>query len=282
MKAGDNDTLLVEAFYQSLYNYRFQSADSILRNMHSIGVNKDIIDLSNISYSWWRIISGENSNNDIKKLFKDIESSIKYTSGNMKPGSASQEQILRLIMLYSYKSRLCNVNNSKLAGFSAFRQSFEYFELLKPCIHNHCDLYNFVSGLYYALGGHIADEFPPSLLGINKNYADKNKGYKLLELSTSSDIRLIKTESNYFLSKLYLELQENPEKASRYTQFLINQFPDNLVFRYNHLLALHASGKFEEAEAAYQCLAKCARENDQLTLQQQIHFEKEYTRLRKK
>jgi len=244
-------------------------------------VSRELVDLSSISYSWWKIISGENSKKSINLLFGDIESAIGYSREQLKSGGASQEPILQLILLYSYKSRLHNLNDNRVAGFYAFKQSFDYFKMLKPCNNHACDLYNFVSGMYYALGGHLEEEFPPALLGIDKNYADKEKGYQLLEKSTYSEVRQIRIESTYFLSKLYLELQENPEKASRYTQLLINQFPENLVFRYNHVLALYNQGKINEAETVYQSIMKSARENSQLTLIQKTHFENEYAMLKK-
>jgi len=278
---SQEDSLRIEKFYQNLYNYKFLSADSILKDMSDQKISSQITGILQISLSWWQIISGENTQDKIDSLFKRIDSNIALIEYKTQKSELSQDEILQLIVLYSYKSRLHNYQNNRLASFSAFKQSFNYFEKLIPFDSGNCDMYNFIAGMYYALGGHLHQQFSPVfILGLNRNYADTAKGYKLLKLCTLSQNKQIRTESIYFLMKLYFEAQDDPEVASTYSGQLVDQFPDNLVFRFNYVLMLYTLGKYNAAESAYQKLLKRSQMNLQLTTRQKQHFEEEYTKLK--
>ena len=274
------DSARIEKFYQDLYNYRFLSADSVIKNLKTQGASSQITGILDISLTWWEIISGKTSPGKTDSLFNAIDHETTLIENSPRNSAYSQDEILQLILLYSYKSRLHNLENNRLAGFNAFKQSFRYFEKLLPCDFGNCDMYNFIAGMYYALGGHLEQQFSPFfLLGLDRHYADTAKGYSLLRLSAASQNQQIRTESIYFLMKLYYEVQERPELAESYSQQLINQFPDNLVFRFNHILLLHDQGKMEAAESHYQKLLTSSQKNQQLTVRQKQHFQDEYRRL---
>jgi hypothetical protein len=264
-----------------LYEYKFHSADSLLQNINGQKISSGIKSLLQITYIWWQIISGENDPQLIACLFQKIDSEIARIESNPPKKAPSQDEILQLIFLYSYKSRLHNYKNNRLASFNAFKQSFDYFEKLAPCESGYCDMYDFITGMYYALGGHLKEQFTPLfLLGIDKDFADKEKGYALLMECSNSENKQIRTESIYFLMKLYLDVQEDPKSASKYSQKLVNQFPDNLVFRYNHILTLYTQGNFAGADSSYNILVDLSRNNAQLSEKQKQHFLEEYQHLK--
>ena len=277
---SQRDSLIVDAFYRNLYDYNFHSADSILRNINGQKISPEIKGLLQISYSWWLIISGENDPELVNGLNHKIDSEISRIENETPEIIPDQNKILQLIFLYSYKSRLHNFRNNRLASFSAFKQSYNYFEKLSPCTTGYCEMHNFITGMYYALGGHLQEQFAPVfLLGMNKNFADKEKGYALLIQCTTSANKQIRTESIYFLMKLYLEVQEDPKSAYRYSEMLVDQFPANLVFRYNQVLTLHALGNYTAADSAYNALVELSENAIQLSARQKQHFRKEYERL---
>lgn len=279
---SQKDSLFIDSFYQILYSYKFRSADSLLQQNVRNEISSSINNLLIISYNWWKIISGENNPEAIDSLFKKIEANIKALEEKHSKTQSNQKEIVQLIFLYSYKSRLHNYQNNRLASFSAFKQSFNYFEKLNPCDTGYCDMYNFIAGMYYALGGHLQEQFSPVfLLGINRSYADKEKGYSLLEKCTHSKNKQIQIESNYFLMKLYLEVREDPVSAEKFSGELVKLYPDNLVFRFNHLLALYNQDKFDAAEKVYRNLINRADSNPQLSEKQKEHFREEYNTLKR-
>jgi len=102
-------------------------------------------------------------------------------------------------------------------------------------------MYNFIAGMYYSLGGYMKKEHPSLFLfGFDSKFADQEKGYALLTMGTMSENLQVQTESIYFFMKLYFEVENDPHTALKYSEKLIDKFPDNLVFRYNQLLILRA------------------------------------------
>ena len=277
-----NDSLVVSRFYQYLYNYKFLSADTVLRSIGKQNYSPRVVSILEISLAWWQIISGECSPESADSLFQKIDSEIDLIENKTQKSDLSQDEYIQLIILYSYKSRLHNYQNNRLASFNAFKHSFKYFEELEPCESGYCDMYNFIAGMYYALGGHLREQFSPVfLLGLDRNYADKEKGYTLLDQCTRSRNSQIRTESIYFLMKLYYEIQEDPVYASKFSGQLVNLYPDNLVFRFNHILILIEQGKYVEADIAYRIFLTFADKNRQLTPCQKKHFSEEYNKLKR-
>ncbi len=279
---AQEDSLLVSGFYQNLYNYKFLSADTVLRSIGNQNYSPRVVSILEISLAWWQIISGEGSQEKIDSLFQKIDSEIDLIENKTQKSDHSQDEYIQLIILYSYKSRLHNYQNNRLASFNAFKHSFKYFEELEPCESGYCDMHNFIAGMYYTLGGHLQEQFSPVfLLGLDRNYADKEKGYTLLDQCTRSRNSQIRTESIYFLMKLYYEVQKDPDSASKYSNQLVNLYPDNLVFRFNHILILNEQGKYVEADTAYRIFLIRADKNTQLTPCQKKHFSEEYSKLKR-
>ena len=280
LSGSQKDSILIDAFYRNLYDYRFQSADSVLQVINKQEISRETKSILQISYTWWQIISGDNNINKIDSLFKQIDFNISSIEERDHTSELTPTDVIQLIILFSYKSRLHNYQNNKLAGFTSFKRSFKYFEQLVPCDFPDCEMYNFIAGMYYSLGGHMSDQYSPVyFLYFDKKFADIEKGYRLLNECSKSQNNQVRTESIYFLMKLYLEVQEDPISATWYSKQLVSLYPDNLVFRYNQILTLHEQGNSVAADSAYHSLVVRSQNNKQLTTRQKLHFQEEYKKL---
>lgn len=270
----------IDTFYLQLYNYRFLTADSTLQQIISAEKDQGIVNLLQITYQWWLVISGEDNPSDIDPLLDKIEQSIatlEKSNGTQKLG---QDKLFQLIVMYSYKSRVHNLEHNRLSGFSAYNASLDYFEQLVPCERVSCDMYNFVAGMYYSLGGYMKKEHPSLFfLGFDDQYADQEKGYSLLTQGTKSENLQVQTESIYFFMKLYIDVENNPVAALKYSERLIEKYPDNLVFRYTQLQILNAQGLNERMHKEFLELKERAEQNSQLAEKQKKHFTEEFAHL---
>jgi hypothetical protein len=274
------DQPLIDSFYIELYNYHFLSAKSHLQEIKKTEDDQGIVDLMEITYQWWMIISGESDPLDIEPLIKKIDKSIQSIVKKKRAQELSQNELLQLIAMYSYKSRVYNLRENRLSSFTAFSNSLDYFEQVLPCEHSDCDMYNFIAGMYYSLGGFMKEEHPSLFfLAFDNRYADREKGFQLLQQGTRSKNQQVRIESIYFLMKLYLEVQEDPDRASVYSGQLVKLFPENLVFRFINILTLRGKGDFESAENEIARLLDKADKNRQLTEKQRSHFREEIDQL---
>jgi hypothetical protein len=270
----------IDTFYLRLYNYKFFSADSILQHISSKETDQGVIDLLQITYKWWLVISGECNPSGIDPLMDKIDHSIAAIEKNNSSQKLNQDKLFQLIVMYSYKSRVHNLQHNRLNSFSAYNSSLDYFGQLIPCEKVSCDMYNFVAGMYYSLGGYMKEQYPSLyFLVFDDRYVDRQKGYTLLSQGVQSENLLVQTESIYFFMKLYSDVENNPDAALKYSEMLIHKFPDNLVFRYNQLQLLKAQGSIERMEEEFLELEERAAKNPELTEKQKIHFSEEFARL---
>jgi hypothetical protein len=271
---------MIDTFYLELYNYRFLSADSTLNQIEIVEKDTGITNLLQITCQWWLIISGENDPAGIDPLLDKIDQSISCITEKNSSDELSRNELLQLIAMYSYKSRVHNLHHNRLSSYAAFYASMDYFEQLLPCEKISCDMYNFIAGMYYSLGGYLKKEHPSLFfLGFDNRYADQEKGYALLQQCTHSENRQVQTESIYFFMKLYMDVDEDPDAALKYSEMLIEKYPDNLVFRYNQLQILKDQELIDRMGKEYIELEKRASQNTQLSEKQKMHFVDEYCRL---
>jgi hypothetical protein len=95
---------------------------------------------------------------------------------------------------------------------------------------------------------------------------------KMEKLSQSASL-FVKTEVNYMLMKIFLDAENTPSKAKKYASRLLEEFPDNLVYRYHYLTILKKTESplkmQHEQEIIIQSLSK---ELHGLTQKQRSHF----------
>jgi hypothetical protein len=271
---------MVDSFYVALYSYHFNSAEKYLQQIVKTENDRGVVDLLEITYQWWLVISGENNPSGVEPLLTKIDRSINHIVNKNTGSELTQGELLQLIAMYSFKSRVNNLARNRLSGYSAFSTSLDYFEQLAPCTDTDCDMYNFIAGMYYSLGGFMKKEHPSLFfLVFDSKYADKEKGHELLQRGIQSENLQVRTESTYFMMKLFMDVEENPAGAQRYAEMLIGKFPENLVFRFTEIELLKAQEMTEKMDNEFAALQRISAENSELSERQKQHFKEEYIKL---
>jgi len=83
---------------------------------------------------------------------------------------------------------------------------------------------------------------------------------------------LVKTESRYFLMKIYFESEKKINQSKYWNNKLISEFPENMLFNYYKFKILIEEGNNTEAEVQFRHLLQIANNNSQLTESQKNHF----------
>jgi hypothetical protein len=257
---------LTELFYQQLYGYKFISAESTLAKIKERHQNDMIYEMVSINYSFWMLFTGKTDPVENDELLQRIECNIKRIESTETKKALSQENILQLIMLYSFQSRIYHKLDHTLNAVQTFRASYSYFKQMEPCLKTNCEVYNLVSGMYYVLTGYIRKDHPLIFyLAFDNELADINRGLSLLSQGVNSPILQIDIESRYFLMKLHAEVNDDPKKALVYANQLVGLFPENLTYRIYQLTLYHQLGKIQEKERAYSKFLELMKNNKQLT-----------------
>ncbi len=101
---------------------------------------------------------------------------------------------------------------------------------------------------------------------------DKNLGLKLLKQGCNSSQLLVRTESRYFLMKIYFESEKDIKYSKVWLDQLLKEFPDNLLFNYYYFKILIKENKISQANTFLNRMRDKAYNNSQLNLSQKNHF----------
>jgi hypothetical protein len=259
-----------EAIYLFTQHYAFHAADSLIRLHESRLKHDPEFELAVINYYWTRKIAGNASANWVQKLNNAINS---FKEHHVSADFAESDEHLFLITsVLAFGARVHLHNN---AYFAALNDLKKYNTVLKKTFGREKTFPPFylTSGLYYYFSAYATEKLPfVTVFSGEKTLENMKKGIAFLKIAAGSDNRMVNTEARYFLMKIYADLQNNPQEAARYCQLLINDFPENLLYRYYMVCINLALNQEQRAAALIVQLSELARDNESLTPAEREHY----------
>lgn len=268
-RSGRADGLFRESF-RAIYNFNFRQADSLV----SMATREFPADpatwLVRANYFWWLIVSGEDGEQN-KAHFK---AALKNGEGILvkKSGKQEGEDLFMMISFYAFKSRFELLDYNYLKAVLAFRESVHY---MKQSFgkETETEAFYLTSGLYNYFCSYGMKQYPvlyPTLLFFPSG--NMAKGLQQLEKASVSKDVLLNCEGNYFLLKIYNELEPKPELAKIYVENLLIRYPANLMYHYLHFNVFLNGKKLDEARKMLAVLHYRAQSNPHLTEKQKKYF----------
>jgi len=252
--------------YTEIYSYNFSEAYQSLKNQkHEPKAEAALW----VNYYWWLAISGENEAENFANCnlwLKKLEAVLTNEKNK------NNEYLFYKVMLHAYQSRLSMFFKNYLkAGLNLHYCNTE----LKTSIQKieEFDKFYFSSGLYYYFVEKSLTDYPilyAYLAFFPKG--DKNTGIQFLKKATENTDIMVRTESLYFLMRIYFEFEKNYATSLIYVNKLIEMYPQNLVFRYYKVQILKKAGYKTACETEVKNLNITATNNKALSSVQQSHF----------
>ena len=147
--------------------------------------------------------------------------------------------------IYLLKSMLHATEGNSVDAFWAIKSSVSYFEDAVDFDENYYDPYLGLGTIKYALS------FVPGFLGwaisITGLSGDKEEGLRLIKLAYDRG-KSSKTEAAYHLAKIYTEYNAEYDSAKIYLDYLIKNYPQNILFLYQYSLLMIDLKELEKAE----------------------------------
>ncbi|MHC1706268.1 MAG: hypothetical protein AB9842_01970 [Bacteroidales bacterium] len=214
------------AFYQgmlTLYSFRFSDTYKICCKLKQDYPDSPWGFVLESNYCWWKIISGEN-NPEVRKLFFDAlnQSEIRTSKKNI------DESLYCRIIINSLRSRFELLNKNYLKTLLILNKSKRLVQQMDGK-ENEYEPFFLTQGLFqYFIA--IAKEKTGFISYLLHYKADKEKGLAFLNALTHTENRILRTESNYFLMKIFLEIEHDPVKAKPHADYLLTWYPENSIF----------------------------------------------------
>jgi hypothetical protein len=239
------ETAMINCFFKNLYDFSFNSADSVLQVINCSDIDRITKSNINANMAWWKLLSGENIETNIEICDSSINESLRSALRDKKQDINS---MLNVIYSFSLKARLENYRGNTLRSLIYFYKSITYIE---KCIGRpeKDEKLNLAIGLYYYFIDYIENEyFMTRAMFISFPKGDKIKGLEYLEACTASHDEMIRTEANYFLLKIYSYIENDFTKAYISAEILTRLHPANLVYSLEKYKLLLKMKKQDEAQ----------------------------------
>jgi hypothetical protein len=254
----------IEICFQSIYNLSFSEVDSCINNSNEIPLCYKQFLLLNLN--WWKLVTS----NEPQYITEGFVCIIKGLDLLEKSKLDENEKTFLKICFESFRLRLLLYNQQ---FWRSYTQSKAMNKLIAPTQENEKTFTSFylTSGLYNYFAFVARKKYP--FLFNDKNYkkASKEIGIEYLKECTNSSNKMLQNESLYFLMKLYLEIENEPEKAMEYSSQLIKNNCNNLIYHYYHLNILLNLKRYKPAKEEYSKIIKLA-ENITLSPNQKKHI----------
>jgi hypothetical protein len=268
---------LLKSGVDDIYNFRFESAHEVSQKLNMLFPEHPVVYLLNGMITYWEnyplIPTSPSRNlyeNDMRNCIKSCEE--RYHPDDYAESLLANMGARGMLLLYYADNNLSdNVFPMAKTTYRYIRQCFNYTSFYP-------DFY-FFTGLYNYYREAYPDAHPIyKVLALFFPKGDKDKGLRELETAATNSI-MLKAESSFFLSHIYLSFEYNYQKAYIFSKSLHELYPGNLEYQAAYIRNMLLLKKYDEAENMIR-LSNNISENtffrSQLTIFNGILQEKKY------
>ncbi|MEA1877181.1 MAG: hypothetical protein U9N86_09960 [Bacteroidota bacterium] len=281
LSQNTHEEKLVLDFFESLYHYNFEESLIELAQVKKDLADRPEVYISTSNYYWWIMMTGK-ENKASSLSFAEANMAVINRYRNYQPKQLSEDELFAIVHGYAYQTRYALHKKRYLKGLSNLKQIMPYLEeVLKNPERN--EKFMLLAGLYHYLAAITVEERPmfKPFFRFAPAY-DRKLGYRLLISAAQSSHPLISNEAKYFLMKINLEISGNSYEAIKWNRILVENFPENILYRYYLMKSMVKLKKGKEMNEEYIRIQNLSANLPWLTPDQRKHFINEATYLIKK
>jgi tetratricopeptide (TPR) repeat protein len=244
----DRATLpVIQKGINHIYNYEFEESDALIRQIQNKYPGHPLTYFMKAFQMHWQYLPIKDNKarvNEYIQLLNQCQTAVEkhYGKDSKDPEAVFFTLAARgyIALIYHYQEELL-----KAAG-EAQRTYGTLVEGLKLADRN--PEFYLATGMY----NYYVEKYPedhPIVKPLMVFFRNGNKalGIKQLDLSIRTAV-ITKVEAAYYLAHIYLEHESRPDLANNYTVKLLDWYPNNPIFRMQHIEASILSGHYADAE----------------------------------
>ncbi|MFB0515178.1 MAG: hypothetical protein ACETWG_01065 [Candidatus Neomarinimicrobiota bacterium] len=230
----------------AMYSYRFQEAESALDSAVTLDPDNVVAPFVAIANKWLLMLAEQGFEASHKALLEAINATIPEYEAMISRSGRRAEVLLFLGSTYGFRTRLYLADKRWLAGLYSGLKGWNQVRQAYAMDSTLADAY-FPIGIFdYYSGMHSAPvQLAARIFGIRP---DRRLGIQILQAAVR-EAPYAWIEAASTLAIIYLYIENDPELAYRYSELLMQHYPDNYYF--NSLMgeALVRTGRLAEARA---------------------------------
>lgn len=246
-----NDKVMAEKINSGLdlmYNFKFDEADKFFLEVKKKYPEHPAYYFLSASNEYWRIMA----NNSFKERSAIYNEKLKQASlYSQKLYIKNKKDPEAIFFQLATHSAIAYYHNIKEDYFKTMAEAKETYAYMKEGFEltDQYPEFNFTTGLYNYYSVRYPETRPivkPFMLFFTEGSIQK--GLNQLEYASLNGV-FTKTEALNFLVNVYLKYENKPGTALKFSNKLIEKYPENVSFQARHAEALVLSGHYKEAES---------------------------------
>ena len=256
--------------FNAIYHFKFASADSLITKIKYDYPEMCGSYLLAANYYWWEIITGNDSKINRAQFLLNLDVANKKTAKIY--ASSTNEEIYSIINIYAFRARYEAMHDNYISALTninscvgVLKKSFGKELVYEP--------FNLTSGIYnYTICKTNEDHILLRPYTLFLPSGNKTTGLAMLEKTAHSKDPVLSTEANYFLFKIYIDDEKEFPKAGVHINWLIENYPSNLLYQYFYITFLLKSGRLQDAQKRFPLITTLAASNPEITEMQRRYF----------
>ena len=236
-----------------IYNLEFPEADAQIRLLqtrypqHPVGLilRATELDIQNIPLSENKTATAQ--------FVQAVNQASQLAKRMIEKNENDPEAVFFMLTCHSYMASLYNNQRESLKAVGESKKAYNYLRDGSKLLDKNPDFY-FTTGLY----NYYVERYPidhPIVRPFMFFFAngDIALGLKQMDIATRKAV-FMRPVANYYLSHILLKHEANPGRASVYTKYLVDKYPNNPLFVMGYAEALLLAGRYVEAQPYVQQL----------------------------
>ncbi len=254
----------IHAFYQS----HWEDAEAILDELTSSDPNDLRPYFFEAMLPFWKYFFAGEEPEVAQRFLEKSQKAVRIGNEYLDQHPNDTTVVLMMGGLYGYRGLVAASEKQYRTALQSGANGFSFTRKLMSMDSSHPDAL-IGQGVFNYMVGNIPREakWLTSFAGLN---GDKATGFEKLEEASQKSTHT-STDARMILTYLY-QREERYDDALRVVSSLVEQWPDNIIFRYYYAKSLEYNNKYDQAREAYRMVAESGQKH--LDLIQQRSAEK--------
>lgn len=237
----------------NIYNMEFPEADAQIRQIqtrypqHPVAsiLRATQLDIQNLPLSENKAATAQ--------FIQAVNQGMELSKQMLDKNEDDPEAVFFMLTCHSYMASLYHNRSESLKAVGESKKAYSYLRTGAKLLDKNPDFY-FTTGLY----NYYVERYPmdhPIVRPFMFFFADGDiaLGIKQMDVATHKAL-FMRPVANYYLAHILIKHETNPARATGYTKYLVDKYPNNPLFAMSYAEALLLTGRYVEARPYVQRL----------------------------
>ncbi len=237
----------------NIYNFEFTEADKSIRQIQSRYPQHPIGPILRATQLELQYLPIHENKAATTQFVQAANQGLTLAKKLLDTNEKDPEGVFYALTAHSYLASLHNNKNESLKAVGESKKAYNYLRDGFILVDKNPDFY-FTTGLYnYYIERYPMDHSIVRPFMLFFEDGDMPKGLKQMDVAAKKGL-FMRPVANYYLAHIYLKHEINASRATAYTKYLADKYPNNPLFAMINAEALLLAGRYAEARPYVQRL----------------------------